>query len=144
MTRFQVVIAMSLLACCFAANTSNAGILVANDSAVTLVVYLQGPKDAKYHGPYSVPPRGKLEIDAPSGKYNVVAKRPDGTFHYLGWQDYSDSKLTFSISLVKICMPIGRGEKTVIVEKPCLSVWHEYRCPDCGQIHRKSMSSQDR
>jgi hypothetical protein len=128
MTHFRLMIVMSLLAICFAANTSSAGVLVANDGAVT----------------YSVPPRGKLEIDVPSGKYNVAAKRPDGTFHYLGWQDYSDSKLVFNVALVKICMPVGRGEKTVVVEKPSLSVSHEYRCPVCGQIHRKNMPSQDR
>ncbi len=144
MTHFRLMLVMSLLASCFAANTSSAGVLVANDSTVTLVVYIQGAKDTKYRGPFSVPPRGKLEIDVPSGKYNVVAKRPDGTFHYLGWQDYSDSKLVFNVALVKVCMPMGRGEKTVIVEKQCLSVSHEYRCPECGQIHRKSMPSQDR
>src|SRR5687767_6512952 len=117
MTRFQFVIVLTLLANCVAANTSTADILVANDSTVTLLVYMKGPKDGTYHGPFSVSPRGKIGIALPSGKYNVIAKRPDGTYTYLGWQDYSDSKLTFSIALVKVCKPMGLGEKAVIVDE---------------------------
>src|SRR5688572_28812659 len=101
MTWFRLSTVLSRFASCIAANSATAGILVENHSTVTLLVYLQGAKDTNYRGPYSVPPRGKVEIPAPSGKYSVVARRPDGTEHHLGWQDYSDSRRTFNVSLVR-------------------------------------------
>lgn len=139
MMRFLGTAALSLSALCSAAIASTAGILVANDSPVTLHVFLLGVKDSKYRGPYQISPRGKAEIDVPSGRYKVVVRRPDGTEHHLGWQDYSDSKLTFNVSLVLICKPLGPGEKTVVVKEQVLSasLQHatEYRCPKCGRIH---------
>ncbi len=128
---------------CFSAAFAAAGIRLKNESHSTLQVFLKGVNDVVHRGPYTLPPRESKEINVPPGRYMVSAEKPDKTLFHLDWQDYSDHKITYGVSLCYSCRYVPPGEKAPPTQPPLkifkASVHHanKFKCPTCGQIHRR-------
>jgi hypothetical protein len=93
--------------------TCTAQILLENKSKSTLYVFLQGANDKDFSIRVSISPEGIHLLDIAPGYYYVATKRPNGTFSYLHWQNYSNHKITYDVSLCTICAPPSKYKKTL-------------------------------
>lgn len=125
------------------ANPVRAGIRVENATDNTLELFLMGERDSRYGSPHVLPPRKETTLNVSPGKYKVKTKHPNGRIHYLGWQDYSNHKITFRISLCAICVPRSKSEtggqaSQGPVPIPETVISHSagtFVCSKCGKRH---------
>lgn len=142
MRRSLILVAGMLWIGCYSTSVADAGISLKNESRSTLQVFLKGVNDVKDRGPYTLQPGKSQNINVPPGRYLVSAQKPDKTFFHLDWQDYSDHKITYGVSLCYSCSYVPPGGKAPAPQPPVeifkASVHHadKRRCPSCGQIHR--------
>lgn len=119
---------------------ATAGIRVQNDGRSTLRVFVMGINDTDWREPCTVHPGKIHSMDLPPGRYYVMAQKPDNSYNSLGWQDYSDNKIVYRISLCVACRYVGPAgvviEKTEVLQ-PAVYYVGTYKCPTCGQHHTR-------
>jgi hypothetical protein len=93
--------------------TCPAQILLENKSKSTLYVFLQGANDKDFSIRVSIQPEGIHLLNIAPGYYYVATKHPNGTFSFLHWQNYSNHKITYNVSLCTICAPASKNKKTL-------------------------------
>lgn len=122
---------MTIVALLISDSTALARITFENKTKEPIIIYLQG-QDQQRQGPIEVPPGFQRPYDAPPGLYRVFAKR-QGKWEDMGWRNYSDNKITYSVASCSQCMP---GGATIEISRT--EVFHAdgmYLCPKCGQMH---------
>lgn len=136
--RYLLTAATLIAAAC---SPSLAGIRIVNDGRSTLYIYVMGVRDTDWRKPVTVQPQQTVSVDIPPGRYYVMAQKPDKSYNTLGWQDYSDNRIVYRVSLCMACQYIG-PTGTVVEDTQVLqpAVYHArgtYKCPTCGQFHTR-------
>ena len=114
-----------------------ASVTVENLTNQTVTIYLAGPRDQEYIGPYVIRRKCSSELPIDAGRYRVLARIPGGDWLDLGWQDYTNQKIRYSFTACVKCTST-RSQSTdrpvyVFTGEVLRPV--EYVCPRCGQVH---------
>jgi hypothetical protein len=103
-----------------------------NRTSATISIYLRGDQEENFRGPFPLYAHTEMPIELPAGRYRVVARRNEGD-EDMGWKDYRNEKVTYSVAQCAPCNPGGTA-----VDVPRTQVFHPdgtYLCPKCGQWH---------
>lgn len=141
MNRFMLIVWMSVVTAALSPSVVAAGIQVENDGRSTLHVFVMGVKDSQWRGPFTVQPGKALPLDVPPGRYYVIAQKPDKSYSSLGWQDYTDNKIVYRLSLCAACRYVKTGEAAVgsteVLQPAVYHAGGTYKCSTCGQFHTR-------
>jgi len=129
--RSSTLAAVLVLGCLAWTSTCFGRITFENKTDDKILVYLQA-QNQQMQGPYEIAPRSQVPFNLAPGVYRVVTNR-NGRVEDTGWKNFSDHKMTYSVTSCHQCMP---GGAVVMMDRT--EVFHAsgtYVCPKCGHLH---------